>query len=197
MPDKNTIRNEILGKRASLSPQILERSKNVAEEKLALIEEYQNAETVMLYMDFRNEVPTGKIIDLVRSSEKKLILPCTDKDFNIIAYEIPNEGNLSDYLITSKYGILEPNPAVCKDADLSAIDLVIVPGSVFDQYENRIGYGKGCYDRFLSSLPGSAFKLALAYDFQVLQCIPADLTDVKMDKILTISTNCNDLLEIN
>lgn len=189
MPDKNTIRKEILEKRGSLSHQILERSGHAAAEKLALMEEYLDANTVMLYMDFRNEVPTGRIIDLVRSSRKRLVLPYTDKDFNIIAYEIPKEGELSDYLITSKYGISEPNPSVCKAADLATIDLVIVPGSVFDQYENRLGYGKGCYDRFLSEIPDSSFKLALAYDFQVLQCIPADQTDVKMDKILTIGTN--------
>ena len=142
----------------------------------------------MLYMDFRNEVPTRAIIDGIRTSEKKLVLPITDKDFNIVAYEIPKDGKLSDYLITSKYGISEPNPALCREADLASIDLVIIPGSVFDQYDNRIGYGKGCYDRFLSSFPRKVFKLALAYDFQVLPCIPADPTDVKMDKILTIST---------
>jgi len=189
MPDKNTIREQVLAKRNLLPPHILERSGESAADKLILREEYRNADTVMLYMDFRNEVPTGKIIDLVRTSEKTLILPYTDKNFEIIAYEIPKEGSLSDYLVTSKYGISEPNPSVCRIADTASIDLVIVPGSVFDQYENRIGYGKGCYDRFLASLPKSAFKLALAYDFQVLPCIPVAPGDVKMDKILTISTN--------
>jgi 5-formyltetrahydrofolate cyclo-ligase len=106
----------------------------------------------------------------------------------LIPYEIPAEGSLSDYLITSAYGIAEPDPNLCREADPEFIDLIIIPGSVFDQYENRMGYGKGCYDRFLAELPQKAFKLALAYDFQVLPCIPADPTDVKMDKILTIST---------
>lgn len=188
MPDKNTIRKAILEKRASLTHEILTRSGTAAVEKLALREEYVNADTVMVYMDFRKEVPTGLIIDQIRSSEKKLILPYTDQNFNIIAYEIPKEGNLSDYLVTSAYGIAEPDPAVCRKADLNSIDLVVIPGTVFDLYENRIGYGKGCYDKFLSILPSSTFKLALAYDFQVLQCIPADPTDVKMDSILTIST---------
>ncbi len=188
MLDKDTIRDRILKKRSSLSSDILERSRKAAAEKLILREEYINADTIMLYMDFRNEVPTGMIIDRIRTSEKKLVLPLTDKNFRIIAYEMPKDGNLSDYLITSKYGISEPNPAICKEADLSSIDLVVIPGSVFDQYENRIGYGKGCYDRFLPLLSPTVFKLALAYDFQMLPCIPVQPTDIKMDKILTIRT---------
>lgn len=142
----------------------------------------------MAYMDFRNEVPTGRIVEQIRLSGKKLVLPFTDKHFRLIPYEIPAEGDLSDYMVNSAYGIAEPNPTACREAIAESVDLVIIPGSVFDQYENRMGYGKGCYDRFLAGLPQKAFKLALAYDFQVLPCIPADSTDVKMDKILTIST---------
>lgn len=193
MPDKITIRKQILEKRALLTPNILDKAGKTAAEKLILMEEYINAHTVMVYMDFRNEVPTGAIIEKIRCSGKKLILPLTDKDFKLIPYEIPQEGRLSDYLFTSAYGIAEPNPELCKEADPNSIDLVIVPGSVFDQYENRIGYGQGCYDRFLSAQEQKSFKLALAYDFQVLPCIPADPTDVKMDKILTLGTLCPSL----
>lgn len=189
MPDKNSIRKEILEIRAALGPEILVKAYHAAADRLIKMDEYLNANTVMVYMDFRNEVPTGKIIEMIRSSGKKLVLPMMSKDFHIIPYEIPAEGNLSDYMITSGFGISEPDPAKCKEADPGSIDLIIIPGSVFDQYENRIGYGKGCYDKFLPFLAAKAFKLALAYDFQVLPCIPADPTDVKMDKILTIGTH--------
>ncbi len=188
IPDKSTIRKQILEKRASLSPHILDYARKASADKLMLMEEYINADTVMVYMDFRNEVPTGMIIDRIRSSGKKLVLPFTDNHFNIIPCEVPGKGTLNDYLITSAYGISEPDPSLCKETDAGSLDLIIIPGSVFDQYENRIGYGKGCYDRFLSVLPQKVFKLALAYDFQVLPCIPADPTDVKMDKILTLGT---------
>ncbi len=188
MPDKSTIRQQVLEKRASLAPQTIEKSGMAAADKLANMEEYINAKTIMAYMDFRNEVPTGPIIEMIRNSGKKLILPLTDKNFRLVPYLIPEEEPLSDCLATSSYGIAEPDPDVCKEADPSSIDMIIIPGSVFDQYENRMGYGKGCYDRFLASLAPKAFKLALAYDFQVLPCIPADPTDVKMDKILTLGT---------
>lgn len=188
MPDKSTIRQQILEKRASLAPQIIERAGKAAAEKLAVMKEYERANTIMAYMDFRNEVPTGPIIDMIRNSGRKLYLPLTDKNFNLVPFLIPEEKSLSDCLVTSAYGIAEPDPNVCSEADPNSIDLIIIPGSVFDQYENRMGYGKGCYDRFLASLAPEAFKLALAYDFQVLPCIPADPTDVKMDKILTLGT---------
>lgn len=188
MSDKITIRKRLLEKRASLASEIQDRAGETAAKKLLSMEEYSKANTVMVYMDFRNEVPTGRIIDQIRCTGKKLILPFTDQDFNLIPYEIPGEGTLSDYLITSDYGIAEPNPALCRKAVSDSIDLVILPGSAFDQYENRMGYGKGCYDRFLPTLRPDAFKLALAYDFQVLPCIPADPTDVRMDKILTLET---------
>lgn len=189
MPDKNEIRKRILERRATLPAEILERAGRKAAERLLLMEEYEKADTVMLYMDFRNEVPTNEIIELIRNSDKKLLLPYISNDFQMIAYEIPKEGPLADCLITSRYGIEEPNPGRCEEADPNSIDLIIVPGTVFDQFENRIGCGKGCYDRYLAQLPAKAFKLALAYDFQVLQCIPADPTDVRMDKIMTLSTN--------
>jgi len=188
MPDKTAIRKQILEKRAALPRSILDRTRKTAADKLIASEEYKNADTVMVYMDFRNEVPTGAIIEQIRSSGKKLVLPLTDKNFNIIPYEIPGTGELSDYLTISAFGIAEPNPEVCTETDPASIDLVIIPGAVFDQYENRIGYGKGCYDRFLPLLPPEAFKLALAYDFQILPCIPAGPADIKMDKILTLST---------
>ena len=188
MPDKASIRKQILEKRASLSPDIVERAAKTAAEKLVIMEEYINAKTVMVYMDIRNEVPTGRIIDEIRRSGRILVLPRMTEDFRLIPCLIPGEGNLNDYLAVSGFGIPEPDPALCEEADPSSIDLVVVPGSVFDQFGNRIGYGKGCYDKFLSSLAQAAFKLALAYDFQVLPCIPADPYDVKMDKTLTIAT---------
>lgn len=186
--DKHTIRKQILERRSALTCEILDLAGKTAAEKLALTEEFRKAKTVMLYMDFRNEVPTGNIIDMIRSSDKVLILPYTNSAFMIIPYEIPNTGSLKDYLFQSGFGISEPDPALCREADPMSIDLIVIPGSVFDINNNRIGYGKGCYDRFLPKLHGSACKIALTYDFQVLPSVPAGPADVKMDKILIINT---------
>lgn len=184
--DKASIRKQVLEKRDALTPDMLDIAGKTAADQLALRPEYRKAETVMLYMDFRNEVPTRSMIDRIRSSGKKLVLPYTSKEFTLISYEVPNLGKIEDYLICSEFGIFEPDPALCKEADANSIDLVVVPGSVFDVANNRIGYGKGCYDRFLSGLSGNPFKLGLAYDFQMLSSIPTTPADVKMDRIIII-----------
>ncbi|HHU18188.1 MAG TPA: 5-formyltetrahydrofolate cyclo-ligase [Clostridiales bacterium] len=186
---KKVIRKKILERRALLNSAILNMAEKSAAEQLASTEDYRASKTIMLYMNFRNEVPTGSIINNIRYSGKKLVLPYTNKEFEIIPYEIPLAGELKDYLVRSRFGVLEPDPSLCKEANVNSIDLVVVPGSVFDITNNRIGYGKGCYDRFLSKLPASVYKIGLAYDFQVLPSVPTTQTDVKMNEILIIETN--------
>ncbi|MEG2199082.1 MAG: 5-formyltetrahydrofolate cyclo-ligase, partial [Anaerovorax sp.] len=86
-------------------------------------------------------------------------------------------------------GIWEPNlhkrglpkPSLINPAE---IDLVILPGVAFDLEGNRLGYGKGCYDRFLPKLKPQAKKIALAYEFQIVKAIPIQPFDVKIDGFL-------------
>jgi len=72
--------------------------------------------------------------------------------------------------------------------DIADIDLVIVPGVVFDKSGHRIGYGHGYYDRFLDNLEKinkNAVKVGLAYDFQIADKVPIEKHDVPVDKIVT------------
>jgi 5-formyltetrahydrofolate cyclo-ligase len=184
---KNNIRKQILEARSKLTPAQMNAAEEQALQKLLMMDVYRNSRVIMLYHDFRKEVPTEKLIAAVRDSGRSLILPLTDPDFQIIPYEIPKELPLSSALKTSPMGISEPDPQICSVVKPEIIDLVIVPGSAFDQSGNRMGYGKGCYDRFLPLLQEKAFKLGLAYEFQVLDVIPAEPVDVKMDEILAVS----------
>lgn len=144
--------------------------------------------TVMSYMSYKNEFPTHELNKKILEAGFRLVLPYTDNDFNII----PCIVNAYEELVTSKLGIPEPVPARCDKAELSDIDVILMPGVAFDARGNRIGFGKGCYDRFIAS--GSAddnarvpLLAALAYDFQITDLIPSEKTDMPCQVIITES----------
>ena len=87
-------------------------------------------------------------------------------------------------LYVSKFGTLEPN----KSNKEVFPDLILVPLVVFDNYLNRIGYGKGYYDRSIKKIKKIKKKtvsLGIAYSFQKFNKIPVNKHDVKLDYILT------------
>ena len=121
-----------------------------------------------------------------------MIIESMSKDKNIV---VPKSNTLDNSLILSKltdwddleigaYNILEPKIDSIIDVDISLIDLIIVPGVVFDIYGNRIGHGKGYYDRLLNST-NNIFSIGLAYKFQVVDFIKSEKHDEKIDYIIT------------
>ena len=188
--EKSRLRNEILKNRILLDTDELARGSEELLKKVTALPEYEQASRIMIYADFRKEVPTGLLMDRILQDGKRLVLPLTDKAFQIIPYELPaGLTEWRDHLIPSSFGVPEPDPGFWLSADPKTIDLVLIPGSVFDEKGGRIGYGKGCYDRFLPKLEPGVPKIALAYDFQMVPTVPVDDKDVTMDKILTITTN--------
>ena len=79
------------------------------------------------------------------------------------------------------FGIMEP----CGElfTDYEAIDVAIIPGMAFDRHGNRLGRGKGYYDRFLPLLPTRVFKIGVCFPFQLLDDIPMEEHDIKMDVV--------------
>ena len=138
-----------------------------------------NARHVLFYWAMSDEVATEQIINNWHT-HKAIYLPVIDGDnLKIVQYT----GN--DCLVPGdKYGIPEPNGPTLANEDL--IDLVIVPGVAFDSNNNRMGRGAGYYDRILKRLP-QAKKIAFAFDFQIIDQVPVEPHDIKMD--LVISAN--------
>ncbi len=87
--------------------------------------------------------------------------------------------NIKDLDHINKYGIPESSKLELVDK----IDLIVVPGVVFDVTGNRIGYGKGYYDRSLRKYK-DVYKIGLAFDFQMVNSVPVDDWDEKVDKII-------------
>ncbi|WP_324824444.1 5-formyltetrahydrofolate cyclo-ligase [Sinanaerobacter sp. ZZT-01] len=178
---KTVLRKQMLQKRRALDKDFIKKSEESFLEIINHFSFYQDAKTIMFYMDFQNEAPTRALLKNALLKNKNIVLPLTDKNFKIIPYKLGGE----EILITSALGISEPDPLTCSVADPKEIDVVLIPGVVFDRMGNRIGFGKGCYDAFLPQLRSDALKVGFSYDFQLLKRIPFEPRDIPMDFILT------------
>jgi 5-formyltetrahydrofolate cyclo-ligase len=134
--------------------------------------EFLQAKVVGAYFALGSEVTTELIIKRAKTVGKKIALPRVEED-NIIFYELSSIKSL----IRGRFGIMEPPPY----GQMSDIDILVVPGIAFDKKGNRLGYGKGYYDRLLSSK--RTFSIGLAYSFQLLENLPYDRYDKRLDAI--------------
>ena len=81
------------------------------------------------------------------------------------------------------FHIMEPIGSLFPEEKYQEIHLAIIPGMAFDQQGNRLGRGKGYYDRFLQKIP-QVYKIGISFPFQLVDEIPTEETDIKMDAIL-------------
>lgn len=179
MAEKERIRRRILKLRDSLSPEERREKSERIKEKLFVISEFETAKTVLLYATKKSEVETKEIIENALSLGKEVRLPLI-KGKDLLFSQILQFKELSP----STFGVLEPKKRY-RRLPLEKIDLVIVPGIAFDTKGNRIGFGKGFYDRFLKKVPERILKIGLAFELQVVEAIPKALSDISVDKIIT------------
>jgi 5-formyltetrahydrofolate cyclo-ligase len=172
---KKINRRVILKKRNRLSRKEIIKKSKIIKEKLFSSKEYKKAKTIMFYVSFGSEVDT---INMIKESLNKTVCVPVVKDDKIIPSIIKEVKELNK---KNKYKI--PEPSKIRKIKKQDIDLVIVPGIVFDKQNHRIGYGKGYYDAFLKKL--KAKKIGLAFSLQILEIIPKDEWDIKLDKIIS------------
>ena len=161
-----------------LSYEVNEKSK-MAAEVLLNSEIYKNSKVIMLYYPLGNETDTSYIFKRALIDNKKVVYPITDSNTNEMTAVLVDANT---QFSKGAYSVFEPD--VKEDFD-AKIDLVIVPGIAFDKRGFRVGFGKGCYDRFLGKI--EAFKVGLCYDFQVVNDIENDSYDIKMDYLVSES----------
>jgi len=174
---KSILRKIYIEKRMQLSEEFIQ----IAGEGLlssflnSKLYDYKN---FMVYFPIKNEAPVNFITEKLLDSGKIVALPSMLPDYDLI----PVCFNGSNTIPTGKYKIPEPSDSPILKSE--EIEVVLVPGVLFDKSGGRIGYGKGCYDRFLS---GSDFiKVGVCYEFQIWdKIIKAELHDIKMNFILT------------
>lgn len=183
MENKKDLRKRILSIRNNMKDEESAEKSAVIMEKLTAMDIYKDSKVVFVYMDFNHEVETMNLIKKMLLEKKKVVIPYTDTVNTVI---IPSElKSIEDDLVKCKFGYYEPAGDKIKTVKPEEFDLVVVPGVVFDKNLNRIGFGKGYYDRILGRLKEGARAVAVAYDFQVLDEVPSEEHDVKMDMIIT------------
>ncbi len=186
--DRGELRKTILARRDRLSAdEQADRSRRVVT-RLSAMEEIRGATHLFVYVSFRSEVQTREFIHQCLAEGKTVSVPVTQVETSsLLAVRITDPGS---QLRPGYCGIPEPT-AAWADAnrvDPATIDVVIVPGSVFDPRGGRLGYGGGYYDRFLSGQTPGALRAALAYDLQVVDQVPLEPHDRRMDRIVTETT---------
>jgi len=179
MLTKHRIRSKILLRLKTQKEDDRDRKARVIERKLLRQEVFKKAKTVMFYIAFGGEVDTKSMIKIAKKLGKIIAVPICRKD------KIRLKPCLLDdhaHLRKGPYGVLEP--VVEKHIGLEELDVVVVPGVAFDKDGNRLGRGKGCYDRFLNELPRDTATFGLAFDFQILPSLPIHAHDVGVHKVL-------------
>jgi 5-formyltetrahydrofolate cyclo-ligase len=180
---KAKLRNELLSKRNNLSQEEIEAKSRSIKKRLFGLKGFKEARFILFYAAFRSEVKTESMIKEALSSGKRVALPIVSKKGDRLLIS-----ELKDYdkeLAPGYCNIPEQKKRFHRLKDLDEIDLVILPGVGFDEKGNRLGYGGGFYDRFLSGTEQSVSTVGLAYEVQIIPEMRRDLHDVKVDRIVT------------
>ncbi|WP_321518761.1 5-formyltetrahydrofolate cyclo-ligase [uncultured Bacteroides sp.] len=136
---------------------------------------FQKAKIILLYHSLKDEVRTHSFIEKWKE-EKTILLPVVEGEN--LKLRIHKD---SSSLRTGAYGIEEPTGKLFTEYD--KIDMAIIPGISFDAHGNRLGRGKGYYDRLLPDI--KAYKIGICFAFQVSEDIPTEPHDTKMDLVIT------------
>ncbi len=172
--NKKELRTQIKAlKKQHTKEQLLEQSEKI----LARLEQHPDfvkAEKIMLYSALPDEVQTQSFLDKWHL-QKKIILPTVVGD-DIIPVEYAQETTFA----VGDFNILEPQ----NEPYTGDFDLIVVPGVAFDRRGNRIGRGRGYYDRFLNQHL-EVKRIGICFDFQLVDEVPTEPFDIKMDEVIS------------
>lgn len=183
-PSKSQIREEIRRRQAQYDLADNQRaSMRISSALEILMLQYFQPNLVMSYVSMHDEVSTHEIIRSCLRRGVRVCVPCVDAaNQSMTASELEN---FSTDLEKGYGGIMEPRQDCRRPVDAEQIDLHLIPGVAFDPRGNRIGRGKGYYDRFLLEANPESIKVGLAYSWQVVDEIPEESHDVAMDLVVT------------
>ncbi|RQD67391.1 MAG: 5-formyltetrahydrofolate cyclo-ligase [Tindallia sp. MSAO_Bac2] len=182
---KKDIRQSMTKRREALNPKEVHEKSSLIHQQLFGMDAWKKAKHMMVYLDFRNEVKTGSLIQSFLQNGKKVSIPVTNpSDYSLTVSELKDP---EKDLQVAQFGLLEPNPDALRPMDPQELDLVVVPGVAFDREGYRVGFGAGYYDRFLPQLNENTALVSLVYDFQLIPRVPREPHDIAVHWIITES----------
>lgn len=175
---KRAIRKQIKERKASVPIEERMRRSMSVQEQLLFSGILDSAETILLYHALPDEVNTDLLLEKLsnrRRGSKRVILPVVEGEYLLLKEYIP------DKMEPGYRDIQEPSGDECVDP--SEIDIAIIPGVAFDRNCNRLGRGKGYYDRLIPYL--ECKKIGLSFDFQIVDEVPCEEFDKPLDMVIT------------
>ncbi len=181
---KEELRKEYMKKRKKIAKLKGKRKSYKITSNLLSLEELKNSKNILLYISYRSEVGTEKLINKLLKKSKNVFAPyCirAEKRMEIVQINDPTKD-----LKKGAYGIKEPkNSLRKKESEINKLDIVIVPAVVFSKSGYRIGYGGGYYDRFLNRLSAKTISIGINYDELIFESVPKEAHDLAVDMIVT------------
>lgn len=173
--NKEIIRMDFSARRRSLSTDKVHALSEKIMSKLEQSNEFGKARTILIYHPIHNEVDTRGLMAKWHDT-KQFLLPVVKEGNRMELHYYVDENNLK----TGKFGIQEPDSACFKGKP----DLIILPGVAFDRQRNRLGRGRGFYDRLLQHARHVP-TIGVAYDFQIVSVLPTSIMDKKVSFVYT------------
>lgn len=177
--DKKILRKRLIESRKSLDKTEKAKWDKIISEKIINSDYFKNAEQVLVFASADHEFDTRYIIERCRFLYKRVFYPvCIDNMGTMEFMKVESVGDLQ----YGMYNILEPKPT-CKKYIPKENDIVIIPALSVDKNGNRIGYGKGYYDRFLKDFNG--ISICPCYEEMATDTLPTDENDIKVNIVVT------------
>ncbi len=177
--DKKELRNLISSRKRQFSSRQLEVLSLDILARISRNAHFQQAQTILAYYSLPDEVNTHLLIEQLLKKRKKVLLPVVIDNENMILREYTGQQDLKE----GAFHIMEPIGKQFPEQAYPQIDIAIIPGMSFDPQGNRLGRGKGYYDKFLQQVP-YIYKIGICFDFQKVEQVPSEETDIIMDEVV-------------
>lgn len=175
---KKSLRGTMLARRKHLAAEICLSHSLRIQQRVVMLPAFKTAGVVALYSPILNEVFTEEIFHEALRQGKIVAYPrvCGER-LDFVTVRSPNE------LAPGTFGVLEPTGTELIRSEV--LDLVLVPGVAFDRDGNRLGYGKGFYDRVLCGTGRPALTIGLCFEMQLVDSLPIEDHDENLDLLIT------------